>query len=103
MAISIPRVETGDRILNQIQANVATALVPLLKNQQAQGTILSRVALAAGANSVAHGLGAPLTGWTVIRQRASATIYDAQDSNNTPQTTLALVASAAVVVDLYVF
>jgi len=44
-----------------------------------------------------------LTGWNPTRIRASATIFDTQDSNQTPQLTLNLVASANVVVDLLVF
>lgn len=101
--ITIARVQTADREINQLQSNIAQALGPLLSNDQAQGHLLKSIALASGSNSVNHGLGKALTGWSVARLRAQALVWDAQDANPTPDTTLSLVASAAVTLDLYVW
>lgn len=99
----IAKVQTSDRILNQLQSNIAYALNPILTNPATQGRILRAVALKSGANVVQHGLGAPLTGWIPVRIRGAATLYDTQDSNQTPSSTLLITSSAAVTVDLYVF
>jgi hypothetical protein len=81
----------------------ASILNPFLSNPANNSLILENVSLAAGANVVNHKLGRKLSGWKTTRVRASATIYDTQDSNQTPQLTLQLVSSADVVVDLEVF
>lgn len=101
------RVQTFDRIINQMQDNIANLLEPTAttveSNPLLAGKILTSVALALGANIIQHTLGRTLKGWFIVRQRASGTIYDTQDANVTPEVTLQLTASAAVTVDIYVF
>lgn len=81
----------------------ASALDPLLSRPANNSIILKNVSLVAGTNVVNHLLGRNLQGWNPTRIRASATIYDTQDTNQTPQLTLVLVASAPVVCDIEVF
>ena len=45
----------------------------------------------------------PLQGWYIVRQRALASIYDTQDSNQNPSLTLNLTSNAVVSVDIAVF
>lgn len=99
----ITLVQSDDRNMNQLQTNINTALSPLLQNALLNGTVVKNVALLAGPNIVNHGLGRALVGWSIVRQRAAAQVYDAQDANTQPALTLALVSSANVSVDLYVF
>ncbi len=89
--------------LTQTQQQWASQLDPVLKNPTTNPGLLQNVALINGTTVVNHMLGQPLQGWKIVRQRAAASIYDQQDSNQTPQLTLVLVSSAAVVVDLEVF
>lgn len=81
----------------------AQELNPLLKNPITSGIILKSVSLVSGNNVVNHLLGRKLQGWYIVRIRSASTIYDTQDSNQTPQLTLNLVASAPVIIDLAVF
>lgn len=81
----------------------AQQLNPLLANPLNNGSILKNVSLINGTTVVNHMLGRPLQGWKIIRQRAAASIYDVQDSNQMPESTLLLVSDAAVVVNLEVF
>jgi len=101
------KVQTTDRIVNQLQDNIAKLLEPTATTVQDSpllaGKILEKVDLTSGPNTIRHTLGRPLKGWFIVRRRASATVYDTQDSNDTPQVTLLLTASANVTVDLYVF
>lgn len=99
----LQRIQTGDRVINMIQDNIANILDVYSSKELAQGQILTNVSLASGANKVPHKLNRKLLGWFIVRQRASATIYDTQDSNPQPALYLNLTASAAVVVDIYVF
>lgn len=78
-------------------------LNPVLANPITNASILKGVALKTGTNTVNTLLGAPLQGWSIVRQRGLASVYDEQDSNPRPNLTLVLVSSADVVVDLMVF
>ncbi len=89
--------------LEQLQPKWAAILNPIVKNPSNNASILQNISLATGSNTVNHKLGQPLQGWYIVRQRAAATVYDTQDSNQTPNLTLTLTASAPVVVDLAVF
>ena len=89
--------------LPQMQTKWATQLDPIIANPILNGTQLKSVSLVTGTNTVNHLLGKKLSGWIVTRIRASATLYDTQDTNQTPQLTLVLVASAPCVVDLLVY
>ena len=100
---SIAKVQTLDRNFNQFQTNVTSSVNPVLANPLVNGTILPNVSLAVGSNTISHTLNRNLQGWIIVRQRALSQIFDTQDSNPNPSLTLILVASTAVVVDLYVF
>ena len=120
-SVTIAQVQTLDKDTNQLQSNIASAfntyqtglsstiqslqssISDLQSSNFSSGKILTKQALASGSNNIPHGLGKALTGWVIVRQRASATFYDTQDSNTIPQTTLLLTSSASVTVDIYVF
>lgn len=99
----LARVQTSDRDVNQLQENVIRSVEPVIENPIVDGLLLQSVPLTFGANSINHKLGRNLVGWHITRMRAPAIIYDTQDTNLMPGLTLALVTSAAVTVDLYVF
>lgn len=86
-----------------MQTQWASQLDPLIKNPLNSSSVLQKVSLAAGTNVINHLLGKPLQGWYITRQRAAASFHDLQDTNQTPQLTLVLFASAPVVVDIGVF
>lgn len=100
--------------MNQLQSNIltgfsnlnvnwGTALNNVLDNEILYGNVLTNQALTTGSNTINHGLGRVLIGWWLVRIRALATVYDTQDSNPTPASTLLLTTSADVTVDIYVF
>lgn len=99
---SIPVIYTDDRAVNQTSLNTQTAVNNINRSAQ-NGTILNSVSLSAGANQVPHKLGKNLTGWYMVRQRSAATFYDTQDTGAQKSVFLYLNASAACVVDIYVF
>lgn len=99
----LQRIQTADRVINMIQDNISNIIDPLSSKEILQGQILTKIALTTGTNNIAHKLGRRLLGWFIVRQRASATVYDTQDTNPSPDIFLRLVASANVTVDLYVF
>ncbi len=87
----------------QMQQQWASIIDPILSNPTNNSSVLKNISLVLGANVVPHKLGQPLQGWIITRQRALASVYDTQDTNQMPDLTLNLVASAPVVVDLMVF
>jgi len=69
----------------------------LLKNKQVYKT-----------TDIQHGLGRPVVGWMVVRQRGEPSVFDEQDENPAPGKTLRLNAKQAgvqrpVTIDLWVF
>lgn len=88
---------------SEVQTKWRGILNPFISNPSLQSVILPKISLLEGSNTVNHTLGRNLTGWRIIRQRGSATIYDTQDVNSSPNLTLLLNASANVVVDLECF
>jgi hypothetical protein len=107
--ISIPKVQTTDRTINQLQENIITGVLQLQNQVNGQalplngGKILPNVSLSAGLNTINHGLKKVLTGWFLVRIRANAIVWDSQDGNKSANTTLILNASAPVVVDIFCF
>jgi hypothetical protein len=89
--------------IDQLSTKWSAIINPFLQNPLNKASILKNQSLTTGSNTINHGLGQTLQGWYIVRQRASAQIYDTQDSNPTPQVTLTLQVSAPVVVDLAVF
>lgn len=87
----------------QMQTTWAQQLDPVIANPLNNSLILKNISLAAGSNTFPHLLGRKLQGWVPTRLRAAVTLYDTQDSSQTPQLTLTLVASAPAVIDLVVF
>lgn len=87
-----------------MQSSWASQLNPLLALPLSQGLLLKNVVLVSGTNAVNHKLGRALQGWIVTRVRNNAvTLYDLQDSNQSPALTLLLNASTGATVDLFVF
>jgi hypothetical protein len=101
--MQLPFFQTAIQELSLLQTKWKSILDPVISQASVQSIILPNVPLKNGTTVVNHLLGRKLVGWKVIRQRASASIYDTQDSNQTPNLTLVLVSSAAVSVDLEVF
>lgn len=90
--------------LQQMQNTWATKLDPIISNPTVNNLILKNIVLITGTNVINHRLGRNLQGWKPTRIRnVSATFYDLQDANQTPQLTLVLVSSANVTIDLEVF
>ena len=101
--MKLPIFHTGDKDFLQLQTRWAAIINPYLSEAFLNGQLLTKVALVTGSNTISHKLGRPLQGWVPVRIRASATFYDTQDTNTTPEITLQLHSSANVTVDLYVF
>lgn len=103
----LPQLQAAGQDINAVFTQMQNAwgaiLQPIINRPQNSSTIIPKVSLTTGTNTIQHGLAGPLSGWSIVRIRAAATIYDQQDSNPTPQRTLVLVSSADVVVDLEVF
>lgn len=95
--------QTTDRNMNQLQSYTQQALNPILKNPLVYGNIVKSFVLQVGTNVINHGLGHALQGWSIVRLRAKASIYDEQDSNPNPDKTLILISDAVASIDVYCF
>lgn len=91
------------RAFNALVANLQQIFTSLLARVQLDSVLLDGVELVTGPNTVPHTLGRTLTGWSITRLNAAASVYDTQASNPDPHTYLVLVASAPCTVSLEVF
>jgi hypothetical protein len=90
--------------MDQMTTRWAAILNPILSNPTLDSSLLQNIILTTGNNVINHKLGRPLQGWHPVRFHGSfAQLYDTQDTNQTPQLTLNLNASAGVTIDLVVF
>jgi len=103
MVKSISKTQTPDRVINQLQDSLIQGIKPLIANPFLNGRLIENVSLKVGSNSINHGLGRKLQGWSIVRKRAQAGVYDTQDENEIPDKTLLLTSDAIVSVNLYVF
>ena len=103
MNFSVPRIQNQNVETQRYFDQLSQAVSQLGSVSLLDGVLLEGIELSSGDNSVSHKLGRKLRGWIITRKRASATVYDKQDSNTNPNKTLTLNASAAVSVDLWVF
>jgi hypothetical protein len=89
--------------LKMMQTRWRSILNPFLQNPANNASILKNISLKTGTNTVNTLLGRPLQGWSIVRQRSAASVYDNQDSNQSPELTLILQSNADVSVDILVF
>lgn len=99
----LPIFTSGDRILQMLQTQWASAINPLLALPLTRGVQLKEVPLVVGPNVINHRLGRKLQGWIITRKRAAGSFYDTQDINQSPELTLNLNSDAAVIVDIWVY
>ena len=101
--MALPIFKDDNTNLMLMQNSWSSQLNPVLANPMTDASILTNVSLTTGSNTINHKLGTKLQGWSIVRKRAAADIYDNQDSNQMPTLTLILVSSANVSVDIMVF
>lgn len=77
-------------------------LNPIISNPLSGALVLQNVSLINGTTIVQHRLGRQMQGWWVISPNAAATIYQPVTAPNNA-TTVTLVSSAAVTVNLAVY
>lgn len=99
----LPVFQTTDKNIQLLQNSWSSVLNPALQKEVLNSLVLKNIQLVSGNNTVNHLLGRTLQGWTLVRQRGSATVYDVQDTNPRPELTLILNASTSVSVDILVF
>lgn len=103
LAGRLPQFQSDDTPFQLMQNSWGAILNPIIGAEIVNSSILEKIALTTGNNSVNHKLGRTLKGWIIVRQRGAAQVYDSQDNNSMPNLTLVLVSSASVNVDLLVF
>ncbi len=96
-------ISAEDKDVNKVQDNINTSLSAVLSKEIVDGILLKEVDLVTGTNVISHKLNRKIEGWIIVRKRATADIWDSQDSSNTRDRTLTLESSADVTVDLWIF
>lgn len=100
-ALRLEEVESLE--LRRVQENVRDFAQPLVRLPLLDGLLLEGVSLAAGTNTVSHGLGRPVRGALPCLGSAAASVWLSSASNPSPSGVLLLEASAPVTLSLFVF
>lgn len=95
--------EVDSKELRRVQANLADFVQPLVRNPLLDGVLLEGVSLAAGTNTVAHGLGRAPRGVLPLLGNADARVWLSATPSAAPAGSVRLDASAAVTLSLFVF
>ncbi len=104
MAKDLKKIFASTDELTRLQSNLDNWTKGSQMATISNGNLLRNISLLTGTvNNVSHKLGRELVGYTIVRQRAQAQIWDTQDTNIFKIKTLALNTDADVVVDLWVF
>ena len=101
--MKLPIQITANKDLQLMQNKWKSILDHAINGPLSSGIILSKQTLNVGKNVINHLLQQNLQGWMITRQNGIADIYDAQDSNQTPDLTLILMCNATVTIDIFVF
>lgn len=99
---ALKKLLASDRVLNQVQENVAQALKPLLESSIGSGRVIDSIAIVSGTpKTVEHKLGREFKGWIVVRKNADANVWESTSS--IPSKTLILNADANVTISIWIF
>lgn len=98
----VPFLPTGDEISDRIQKGQTDQVNRIGKIPFNNGILLESVSLASGNTDVSHKLGRKFQGYLILKQTASATIYNNQGSTDDTKF-LRLNASGATTVNIWVF
>lgn len=96
------RVRCDDKNLTDVQNAVGFVFQDIVSRRVLDGQIIKDVEIN-GSLSVDHKLGRVPNGYIVIFKDANVDIWDAQDSNIIPASTLDLVSSGPATISLWVF
>lgn len=107
--VSVPKVQTSDRNINQLQQNLISAINQLQQQINTSnasisgiipgGVFVNNQALQTGNNTIIHSLGSIPTNYLITNSNAEVTTYLISATSNS----LTLHASADATVNLFVF
>jgi hypothetical protein len=98
----VRRVVSDDRLLMQLQSNVAESIRPVETCPLIAGFLAQDVELGTTAQNISHNLGRDYRGYLVVRRNADARVWETGE-NNLRHRHVRLQASAAVTVSIWFF
>lgn len=93
------QINTADRDLQLIQANIEKAISPFIKAELLNGRLISGLVLAIGSNSVEHKLNRVPAGFLLADTNAAINLYTVSKDSNF----LFINSSGAATVSIWVF
>ena len=96
------RINNGVPTIEQLQDNAEPIMRRVESAFLLDGVLLTKKTIN-GVTFLSHGLGRAPKGYVIVRRRADVLVFDDQDNNPSPDTSLKLNTSASVVADVWVF
>lgn len=99
---ALKKLLASDRVLNQVQENVAQALKPLLESAIGSGRVIEDIEIVSGTpRTVEHKLGREFKGWIIVRKNTNANIWES--TSTLPSKTLILNSDANTTASIWIF
>ena len=98
------KIKVDDKTTERFQDNVEQAIKPIISVPILDGVLCEDVSLTAGiSNEVEHMLGRKPRGYMIVRKQRDTRIWDLQETNDTPTTTLSIACSHDSTVSIWIF
>lgn len=101
---SVKKVDSDNREIKQLQENIEQYSKVIDNFTPVDGVLIRDICLEPNtSNEIKHKLGRKPIGWFITRKREDARIWDLQDTNPQPTTSLSIACSHACQIDIWIF
>jgi hypothetical protein len=89
--------------VTRLQSHIRTTLNPLLELPISDGVLQTDLSIATTDTLIDHKLGRQYEGFIITRLKSNSVIYESSSTNDIPDRTIILKASATATADIYFF
>lgn len=101
---SIKNVSSENKDINKIQENLKQYTKVIDNFIPIDGVLIKNIGLKAGvSNDISHKLQRKPLGWFIVRKRQDSRIWDLNDTNPQPTTSLSIACSHDCQIDIWIF
>ena len=101
--VNFTQIWSPNEEVTRLQSHIKTALNPLLELPISDGILIKGLSIETTDTRVNHGLGREYEGFIITRLKSNSVIFESSSTNDTPDRTIILKASATATADIYFF
>ena len=101
--VNFTQIWSPNEEVTRLQSHIKTTLNPLLELPISDGVLLTDLSIATSDTVIDHKLGRQYEGFIITRLKSNSVIFESSSTNDTPDRTIILEASATATADIYFF